>query len=433
MKSRDLPESARCWSESFLLRSQQVRVFIEQKRDKIMTLTESARREALEIISLVKNKVGQARTDALKKFWDLAYKNENRNGLMDPNLHFVSTMVEALESAISEPVSLEKCTGGFWCLSADLSCRKSLGSSETRLIPTLLKIKNVNSTVKTHCKNILMNLSLDRSTHAYLLTPTFGYMKFLADELRDSPTEAITYNCFQCLFTDNEAFVVDQAIEYGIPRAVMKEFKKADTKAASWGEIPKRCLNILMYLSRYSEGALTIRDLDESNFLYELSKDTGPQGLKACLLIANVYGREESNLRSKSLLEDRAYVLPLINKCFNAIINYDPENAEIKEFTKAGFIIGVIPLNIVASALKSLSLSEKNKTILLHDERLLVNVLICIQAFINNAAQFGGVYDNMFRPSGGGGEDYFSLENFIEFLLQLSFAYENEEMLLTNF
>jgi hypothetical protein len=400
-------------------------------------LNTGVKEEVIELLQTCRNKAGADRLNALRRLWDIAFIENNRRGLVHPDLEYVPLMVHILETVDNEVVSIEKLSGGLWCLSASMTLRKYLGSPELRLVPALIRATSLSFTCKKNITNILMNISLERSIHPYLLRPEFGYVEFLKREITANPDNPIYYNSFQCLFTDIEAKNLPVTLDLGIHEFVLQRLIFRGYSPETWNEVAKRCLNILMYISRFPVGAQAIQNLHQTAYLYELAKDHHVHGMKAAFLIANCFGREEANSTSKSLLEDKPSILPLIRECLDVTIDYDPTSTKVKDMEGKGFVMGVIQINTIASALRNLSLSDKNKAIILQDKALLRNICACLEAFIHKAPQFGGVYNNMWRPAGGGGEDYFSVSNFIELLLQLSFFFkldgEDDVIFLTSF
>jgi hypothetical protein len=390
-------------------------------------ISEELKDKTVALVQSCKTDEGNTRTESLKQLWDLAFDDTHRVPLTQRALEFVPTMVWVLENCKHELQTIEKCTGALWCLSGDPACRVHLCQSEFRLVPAIMGIIRLNSTIQTNTSNILLNCSIDSRTHDVLLYPDYGYLEFLMAEIRANPDIPLQYNAFQCLTTNIDAKPVLLLVKNGLPQFIMSKWISNGTNTNEWKEIPKRCLNILLYLSKHTEGADSIRSLNEHEFIYSLLKVQDVQGIKTAFLVACLYGREESNARMKSLLEKSPRLIPLITSVFEATITYDPTTPKVKELENKGFVPGVIQLSNIASALKNLSLSEKNKMIILHNKELLNYILTAIQAFIDNKTQFGGVYDGMFRSAGGGREDCLSLELFLELLLQLSFYYEDDE------
>jgi hypothetical protein len=365
--------------------------------------------------------------------WDIAFVEENRSGLLESSLGYVPLMVHLLETVTDEPVSIEKLSGGLWCISATVSLRTYLGSPDLRLVPALIRATAYSETCKKNITNILMNISLERTIHSYLLRQDFGYMEYLKREVTAASNNPIYYNSFQCLFTDIELNHLRVALDLGVHEFFLQKLMSKGNVPSQWDEVGKRCLNILMYISRFEYGARAICKLRDSEFLYLLLKDTTIQGMKAAFLIANCFGRLEANSSRKPLLEDKPTILPLIRECLDVTLDYDPAATKVKDMEAKGFVMGVIQINTIASALRNLSLCDKNKAIIVQDKALLRNICLCLEAFINKAPQFGGVYNNMWRPAGGGGEDYFSASDLIELLLQLSFYFEDDDALLSFF
>jgi hypothetical protein len=374
------------------------------------------------------------RVDSLRKLWDFVYAAEGkREEMLSPAFSAMTVLVSVLNEYSHDPETIKNCTGVLWCFSADLACRRKIMDKDYNMTPALLQITSINEEIKLNATNILLNCSIDKGTHATLLLPEYGYMEFIKGEMTTEPEKAVNYNAFQCLFTEVDTAYIPYAIQLRIHEFVINQLISFGSNPEDWGEIGKRCLNILMYLSKYAEGIEAIRRLAQKTLLYSLLEDDEVQGIKACFLVANVYGREEGNGTANSLLEDHPTVLPLMTSCFDATINYDANRTEIQDLQEKGFVIGVIQVGVISAALKNLSLSDKNKAIILKNARLMADVLVSIKAFIDNAPQFGGNYNKMYRPAGGGGEDFFAVENFLELLLQLSFFYDDDQTLRKSF
>jgi hypothetical protein len=394
----------------------------EELKDKTITLLRSC-----------KNDSGATRTESLRQLWDIGYQQNNRVPLTHPALEFVPTMVWVLENCKPETATIEKCSGAIWCLSSTHECRLHLCQKEFRLIPALMSVVGLNDAIKTNVTNILLNCSIDSRTHNLLLRPEHGYIDYLMTEMRAKPDLGLHYNAFQCLTGDIDAKFIPAIVKSGLPQFIMAKWTPSGSDTNKWGEVAKRCLNILLYISKHAQGADAVRNLNQSQYIYSLLNAKDVQGIKASFLAACVYGREEGNAQMKSLLDTSPHVLPYITSIFAQTLVYDvttPEGIEVKNL---GFVPGVIHVSHIASALKNLSLSEKNKMIIIQNRQLLNHILTAVQAFIDNKSEFGGVYDNMFRPSGGGGGDIFSLELFLELLLQLSFYYDDDETMRASF
>ena len=394
---------------------------------------EEEKREAKALLRVCRQEKGKARVEALADLWDMLYLEENRMPLCEPSLNLVETMIWVLKDAHDDPLTVEKCIGGLWCLSSSHECRMRICNETTDLLAALLAVVHHQGKVRENATNILLNCSVDGKTHDYLMSPGSGYLDYLKRSLDEEPDSGIYYNSFQCLFTEIHQKYLPVVIEKGLVEFMANKLVSGGTNPAQWGEIPKRCLNILMYLSRYPEGAQALREQNQSIFVTELMKDKDIQGIKAFFLAANCYGREETDSTTKSFLEEHPTALPLITSCLEATIHYDKKNKKVKALEDKGFVIGVIQLNVISSSLKSIAIHAANRALLTQSRRLLGNILECLYRFINNGPQFGGMYNKMYRVAGGGGDDLFSVENFLELILQLSYQFVDDASLAKDF
>jgi hypothetical protein len=389
-------------------------------------ISEELKDKTVALLRSCKSDTGSARTEALRQLGIIADQQPNRVPLTNQALEFVPTMVWVLENCKHEPESIEKCTLALFCLSGDPACRVHICQSEFRLVSVIMGIIRLNSAIQTNATNTLVNCDV-------VLHPDYGYLDFLMTEIRATPNVGLHYNAFQCLTRDIDAKFVPVLLKRGLPEFIMAKWTTYGIDTNKWGGIPKRCLNILLRLSKYAQGGDAIRNLNQSQYIYSLLNAKDVQGIKARFLAACVYGREEGNAQMKSLLDTYTHVLPYITSIFAQTLDFDVTTPQGIELKNLGFMAGVINLSDIASALKNLSLPEKNKMIIIQNKQLLNHILTAVQAFIDNKGEFGGVKDGMFRPAGGGGNDIFSLELFLELLLQLSFYYDDDETMRASF
>jgi hypothetical protein len=394
-------------------------------------VSEELKDKTVALLKSCKNDTGSTRTEALNQLWDIA--RTNKVPLTHSALEFVPTMVWVLESCKHELQTIEKCTGALFSLSCEPACRVHLCQSEFRLVPAIMGIIRLNSAIQTKATDALMNCSIDPRTHAVLLHPEHGYLDFLMTEIRANPATTDLYNAFSCLTADLDAKLIPALVKCGLPQFIMAKWTTNGIDTNKWGAIPQHCLSILLRLSIYTPGADTIRNLNQSQYIYSLLNAKDVQGIKASFLAACVYGREEENAKRKSLLDTYPHVLPYITSIFAQILDFDVTTPQGTEVKNGGFRPATINLSDIAAALKNLSLSEKNKMIIVQNEPLLNHILTAIQVFIDNKPEFGGVVGTTFRLAGGGGGDTFSLELFLELLLQLSFYYDDDESMRESF
>jgi hypothetical protein len=144
------------------------------------------------------------------------------------------------------------------------------------------------------------------------------------------------------------------------------------------------------------------------------------------IIVANVYGREENNERTKALLSSHPDILPLLIDIMDAIMNWDVNRTEIKELIKKGFEYG-FKLSVVSVALRNLSISDENKSIMIKYPKLISLACQEIRLFIDNAPECKGMNpgQKFYQFGGGGGKDLLTVENLLELLVQLSFCSES--------
>jgi hypothetical protein len=148
-----------------------------------------------------------------------------------------------------------------------------------------------------------------------------------------------------------------------------------------------------------------------------------------------VYGKDEKNEYRKALLDSHPDILPFLLEIMDTIINYDLEREEVQQMIHKGFYYGFFKLSVVSVALRNLSISDENKRFMKKYPKLFQLAYQGIQLFIENASECKGMNEgrSFYDYGGGGGKDFMTVENLLELLLQLTFAFDDENELRAAF
>jgi hypothetical protein len=205
------------------------------------------------------------------------------------------------------------------------------------------------------------------------------------------------------------------------------------------GDVPENfCLRFYAGISTYKCGADAIRSLDKPEFLMKLIESPGLEKIYGTIIAANVYGKDEKSANTKALLASDRNILDRITCILDYSIHPTDESAaNLAQCQLFGFPYGIIGLKQISCALKNLSISDENKTELVKHPKLLDFSCEAILSYLSNNPHYSTwtwVGEATAESSaGGGGSDLDSFENFVEFLLQLSFYFEEDEPLRAHF
>ena len=424
------------------------------------------------ILSRIFDVSEEKRIDDLKIIWNYCDVDEHRKDLCKPHLSLLPTLVRVLET-FSDDRTVINATGCFWYLSRNNDARKCLGAADNQIIPVLMKIlqSTKNSDIIKQIEATLSNCSLAVENCSYLLKPDFGYLQYLKTILLDRPQAYESIKCLRNLIDnvtnphdvqtifdlDVHGIIFNRLCSYGTP----KDPKKANDYVRYWS---------FMFLLSSSHFAIFSSSLSGFDNFYQFFQDLieapDMDSIKSAIILANVYGREEkhafnthpSSLSSlkynssmnlttssaellssnviftKSLLQSHENILSFLLDLFCLIISYDETCDLAKEYCKKGFNYGVIEMKDISSALRNLSISDENKGIMIQGlPRLLPILAHSIKLFIDNQPECCYKFPYGIEYSGGGGKDMISLENMVECLLQLSFYFEDDEILRNHY
>jgi hypothetical protein len=387
--------------------------------------------KATELVNRIQSKSGSDRVAALKELWNLSENEKYKEALCDPSFPLLSTLQRILDSS-SDEETLEAATGILWYLSRVNAGREKIGSAELKLVPVLISFLSKKSTARSHALKTFANVVLNKSSHGYITSPELGFLKTIKEQFRTDGENKTLYFIMSNFAYEASPNTVQLFIDEGIPEILSTKL----FAGTGWyiGTELEQCLRFFTRATTTKCGAEAVHSLNRPEFFMKLVHSTGLERVYGAMIMANVYGKEESSSQAKALLASNGLILDLILLIFDFAIHPKDQIAARKVKDKInGFPYGIIGLREVSSSLKNLSISDENKKNLIGNTKLLDFSCEVILAYLSNGPPFMCVEGLGEMSAGGGGSDVDTFENMIEFFLQLSFFYEEDEVLRSYF
>jgi hypothetical protein len=399
-------------------------------------LSETGRLQIENIIQRVQNGSGLDRIHGLEKLWVLSESDEMKEALTLPDFGLLKILKDIL---INDDVDVHKnCIGCLWYLSRNTFNRTIFCSTEVDLLPLLMNFLRNDHPNKNMIRSLLLNCSLDKANHLYLLRDSLGYIEYLRNELINQPTSPLPYRacCYLTMTIENSSLLTLQ--RYHIHELIMNYLVFCGSNPSEWLDRHNGpeywALNFLVDLISLSEGLKAIQSLNKMSYFMDLMSCQEMEGLKATCIVANLldYHQEVTDdcsfsvcLHGQSLFTVYPHIFPLLMEVFEATIAAENIKKQSKILYIYGFAFGIITMRVISSTLKRLSYSNENKAIMFRSSSLLPLVLSMIEMFNVNAPELR-VKDNIgYSLAGGGGKDFETLESLLELLVQFYFYYQS--------
>eukprot|EP01040_Poterioochromonas_malhamensis_P009076 gene9076-9830_t len=399
-------------------------------------LSDADRQRAQDLIRKIKYSTGKERTDALEGIFEMAKEDKNKLALCQPGLGLIDALLHTLRLpddsyATSWAVS---CVGR---LSASVKQNKEyLSSPEVGVVPELVRL-----ITRANCKdNVYVffgNCILNSVTVPYLLSESLGLVDAARREMEANPDYKFVYTFFANAVTIMSNKYCAYFIRMRVHELIVNRLVQAGPDPSRWPDRNTGCvyrsMGFVTSFSTLPDGRRAIRDLQRKEFFLAFLQTKEKERMQASIIISNLYGRDEGDTTTKSLLQTYPDILQLLVNLLAAILDYNSESKEVKDYRGMGLAFGVTKMRDASSTLRCLSISDGNKTLMLKHPTFMTHVLRAIQLFIDDANECGAVYQGFQSYAGGGGKDFESIENFTELLLQLSFYYEDDSQLQREF
>jgi hypothetical protein len=193
---------------------------------------------------------------------------------------------------------------------------------------------------------------------------------------------------------------------------------------------------ILSGLTAYSGlpgGRRALMAVQQTDFFAKMLSVNEIEGIRSSVIVSDLAGSSESSNISGSLLEQYPSLYKTLLQLYRVTLDYNAVNAECKDLNSRGFVYGIIKMRDITPVIKNLSVSEKNKAILLSDPSLIPLMIRTTNLFINDSPELNFKFGLYIEHGGGGGKDYETIDNLLETFSQLSFYYETDKAFQTPF
>jgi hypothetical protein len=335
----------------------------------------------------------------------------------------------------------------------NLSCCKSaksgITSKDLALLPVLMRIleDSLDSNVKIMIGNTISNCSISVDCHEYLLSFDVEWLNYLERRLKENPRDSRALQWLANFVSNMREANVHCIISREIPGIVLRIIISDGGHDIPWTyetlELIQFALVFIMNLSQFTCGSFHLKEYFErypefSSFFFDLLNISSSSiiGIYCTIILANVYGREEGEEgRTTALLSAHPSIVSFLVSILDAVMNWDVSRKEIKRLIKLGYLYGLVNFRDVSVALRNLSISDENKRIMIKDQKLIRLIYQGIYLFINNEPECRGmnVGENWCNEGGGGREDFITIENLLELLLQLTFIINDSETFQSTF
>jgi hypothetical protein len=360
------------------------------------------------------------------------------------DLGLLSTLKDILQDSMDNEFI---CGWIFLCLanltSDSVANRIAISSRELELLPILMNIlRDANDeTLIDYAETTMGNCSLTPDVHEFLLSSEVDWLSYLTELLKTRPDDTLTYWRFTNLISRMNDQHLSLILEKDIINPILRKLLSFGSNSSLMSKIDKdgilfRIYTFVANFSSIHSGRIYLKDYFEKNSEYcscflQLLDSPDIIGIFSTIILSNIYGRDENNQTTKSLLVEHKHILSRLVDLLDATINYDINRPIVIDLINKGFKYGPIKLHVLTSSIRNLSISDENKNIMIKDSKLIELSCQVIEAFLNNSVEFYGipVGQTIFNYTGGGGKDLLTIENILELLLQLSFISDDENIL----
>jgi hypothetical protein len=404
--------------------------------------------DAKKLLKAIQRSYAESRLKAVKDLNELCKKAENKEILcLNEDLSLLLSFKQLLETIKDDDNCLYWIVACINKLSAgDISCKVAITTKELALLPVFMKILRSSSdeTMIEWIEMTISNCSMFEGCHDYLLSSEIGWLDYLEKRLKEKPNDVDSYWWFLNFVCDMRNENILLLIDRKIPEDIVQKMFSYGSDMKKWSADDVKVMDMViifvMNFSKSMNGSRYLMDFFNLHsqfnpFFFELLPSSSMISVRAMIIVANVYGREENNERTKALLSSHPVILPLLIDIMDAIMNWDVNGKEIKELIKKGFKYGGFDLSDVSIALRNLSISDENKKIMIKYPKLIRLAYQGIRLFIDNAPECKGMNpdETFYDLGGGGGKDLLTVENLLELFLQLSFMFEDDIALKSTF
>ena len=376
--------------------------------------------ELAALVTIIREDRGEARVKALATTMDMALAKDDRRKVMgDSSLELLPALVSAIVEDKGE--ARVNALGTTWGLSRDNGNKKVMGDSSLGLFSALVSVIHEDKgEARVNALSTLQNLSVDIDNNKVMGVSSLGLLSALVSVIREDKGEARKK---ALAATRNLSVLLENADTFVQMDLHGRLFDVLNDPTVD-GDSRDYLMTATMVYCRYPPAARAFRTITGVvDAVSLLTGETGANGLKATFILSQLVGRDESNSKAntQSLLQSRPATL-------DQLVDVLENNIALRN--GADYELGIFDLNAVTSAVLSLCTSDANKSVMVKSRRLLELLVQLLQSFIDNNPQYekegigrGGV--------GGGGKDIETATYVTHSLLQLSFYYPDDRLLVS--
>eukprot|EP01040_Poterioochromonas_malhamensis_P001256 gene1256-1331_t len=392
----------------------------------------------------------------LQELWDLSDSFENKLPFCsDPDLNLLQFIKDSLIETITTPLLLNKLTGILWYLSRDDDCCKILASSSLHLLPivmVLVRPRN-NFAYRQHIINFLSNICMEESCHSYLLYHhDIRLFEFFYNEILVQPSYAQLYKAISNFTQYANNTTIEILINNGSNIPVFffnKLILIYGSNPNTWhpfryNGVPYFLLNFFIRLVYFPIGCKIIKehgsndnnyqcsvrnerwlDLVNTYFINIIESGCKIEGLKSLFILLQLNQDDDLMMgKISELCSKYNYLIVILLQLFNISMNYEENIILAEDLYEEGLVYGIILLRQTTRVLKILLSDHRNYSNLQsHLSIIMKYSLQALNAFIDNQTEFHCYLLIGKELSGGGRNDYDTLENVVEILLLLYYLF----------
>jgi hypothetical protein len=412
------------------------------------------------LITKAKTSQGDQLERALEQLWKLTHVDTFKVPLGDDSVGFIELLSQIVRRENGN--IYRNALGCLWFLSRVRENKAKIGSEKFGLLPLLIENLRVPNMFTDITLNIFINCSLDNHVHSQLFSPEIDYFSYCSHSLYNNGDELVYYIAVSNIISNIQESYLHHIYTSNIIEYIYNRLILSGPIPTEWenrfGGVEYWCLNFLMDLSSLRKGKKILKLCNKHFILIQLvdHSTSTMEGIKAICTLFNIFNQSDFTSSSTCTSKKKSFYQEIeeeINQgsqdsndqmFINSFLLHFPEFLanffEIYEITLNGnqgplaqklrdqqsFVYGILSLKIITGTLLNLSYSNNNKRFLLKHIHLIPFILQTIRLFIDNKPQ---LYAHLSQISyaGGGGDDYETLNNCIELLLQLAFFEENSQ------
>jgi hypothetical protein len=419
------------------------------------------------IVQIIQNPhhPADSRQEHFQKLCQLLQDDSFRIKLCEEKNNFFP-MIYAFLMDPPTPMFLSLSTICLWYISRNVEASNHICRPEYQLLPLLRNYLYENAQIKPNIIKCFSNISLNASTHSYLFANEINFLEFCYHEIELSILSTHSYQTLGCIALSIQPDYRYHLLKFPFIQLFFQNLITVGSNPRRW--LPRFygphywCLNYLSTITSWKNNdeilKILFSDLKGTfpfQFFYELTKTKQIESIKALFILSKYYHFHQQETRNISSSSSADYCFEF--QCLSTVLTAAEQTASdphqtnyytnhslgqklldiyyilltgessasshiYESLSNIGFAYGILKLRDVTSTLAALSYFPENCQVLLSQsywERLFPLLTKTIQLFIDNEGEctaFGSVAKEY---SGGGGQDFESMEYLLILLMNL--------------